>query len=50
LAKDGSGTVAYYHLGIFEKLEFFIDNTRRRGGLQSESCGAILVFTAGFDA
>jgi hypothetical protein len=50
LAKDGSGIVAYYHLGTIDKPEFFIDCIRRRGGLQSESCGAILVFTAGFDA
>jgi hypothetical protein len=50
LAKDRSGIVAYYHLGIFDKPEFFVDYTRRRGGLQPGSCGTIPVFAAGFGA
>jgi hypothetical protein len=50
VAKDGSGIVAYYHLGIFDKPGFFIDCTRRRGGMQAQSCGAIPVFNGGFGA
>jgi hypothetical protein len=50
LAKDDSGIVAYYRLGIFDKPEFFIDCTHRRGDPQAQSCGAILVFAAGFNA
>jgi len=50
VTKDGSDTVAHHHLGIFDNSEFFIDYSRRRGGLQAESCSTILVFTAGFGA
>jgi hypothetical protein len=46
-AKDGIGIVAYYHLGIIDKPEFFIDCIRRRGGLRAQSCGAIPVFYGG---
>jgi hypothetical protein len=48
VTKDFSDIVAYYHLGIFDNSEFFIDHTRRSGGLQAENCSTILVFTAGF--
>jgi hypothetical protein len=50
VTKDGSDIVAHHHLDLFENSEFFVDYTRRRGGLQAESCGTILVFTAGFGA
>jgi hypothetical protein len=31
VTKDGSDTVAHYHLDIFDNSEFFIDYTRRNG-------------------
>jgi hypothetical protein len=50
VTKDGSDMVAYYHLGIYENRESFIDDTRRSGGLRAQTRRSILVFTAGSGA
>jgi len=50
VTKDGSDNVRTHHHGIFDNFEFLIDHARRSGGLQAESPGTILVFTAGFGA
>jgi hypothetical protein len=50
VTKDGSDIVAYHHLGIFDNFEFFIDHTRRCGGLQAENCSTILFSAVAFSS